>query len=126
MSRVYGSFSYISLVQLLASKTSVYWTYGKMQLLKQLCNLGPRATYDDLTCISVHMYLCVTFRFPLQLQLQITGFNDSNLPLLFQPHISVTLKVFRENRSSCRGSVVMNPTRIHEDVGSIPGPRSVG
>ena len=24
-------------------------------------------------------------------------------------------------RSSLRGSVVMNPTRIHEDAGSIPG-----
>ena len=24
--------------------------------------------------------------------------------------------------SSCRGSVVMNPTSIHEDAGLIPGP----
>ena len=28
----------------------------------------------------------------------------------------------RENWSSCCGSVVTNPTSIHEDVGSIPGP----
>ena len=25
------------------------------------------------------------------------------------------------NRCSCRGSVVTNPTSIHEDAGSIPG-----
>ena len=29
-------------------------------------------------------------------------------------------------RSPRRGSAVMNPTRIHEDVGLIPGPGSVG
>ena len=27
----------------------------------------------------------------------------------------------RNFRSSCRGSAIMNPTRIHEEVGSIPG-----
>jgi len=26
-----------------------------------------------------------------------------------------------QKRSSCRGSVVRNPTSIHEDAGSIPG-----
>ena len=33
----------------------------------------------------------------------------------------IKTKKKESNRSSCRGSVVTNPTRIHEDVGFIPG-----
>ena len=43
-----------------------------------------------------------------------SGFGDSSLKISNKVKIGVW--------SSHCGSVVMNPTSIHEDIGSIPGP----
>ena len=45
--------------------------------------------------------------------------NYDKHPTLFQEGSEAAYK--NPSRSSCCGSVVTNPTSIHEEVGSIPG-----
>ena len=45
---------------------------------------------------------------------------ENSILILTQVEI-LTLSKIQTTESSHRGSVVMNPTRIHDDLGSIPG-----
>ena len=49
--------------------------------------------------------------------------HKSSLKLLFSSLITMEPVLIKSelSQSSCHSSVVMNPTSIHEDAGSIPG-----